>query len=199
MKKLRYFLVIALLLAVSTACGQEESGSTSTSGMASVEDVISAEMALEDNGSENETDATEQTTSESEADGTAADSEQDESDALVADVDLSGLSSTMIYAEIYSMVTTPLVYHGKTIKITGFYDEYYDVMTDTLYCSVFVLDALACCAQGLEVQFSSDYAYPDDYPTDGDEITIYATFEIYYPDPDSTAFYYHLVDAQLIA
>ncbi|MFI3169018.1 MAG: hypothetical protein R3Y06_03635 [Faecalibacterium sp.] len=198
MKKLRYFLAIVILLAISTACGQEEESQANS--IASVNDVISSQMALKDSDSSDSEQLLEQdsASSDSAQDAQEENAEAAETDGLVADVDLTELSATMIYAEIYNMVTMPLVYHGKTVKVTGYYDEYYDVMSDTLYCSLFVMDALACCAQGLSVEFGDDYVYPDDYPEDGAEITIYATFEIYYPEPGNSSFYYHLVDTIVI-
>ncbi len=202
MKKLRYFGFVLLLLVVSTACGvQDNSSSASNAGnMATVDDVLSAQMEAEDDtasGDVASSDSANSAASDSAADASAESDASSGADSGV-DVDITGLSATMVYAEMYNMVTMPLVYHGKTIKLTGYYDEYFDVMTDTLYCSVFVMDALACCAQGLQVEFSDDYAYPDDYPDDGAEITITATFEVYYPDDTQEYFYYHLVDAVVL-
>ncbi len=198
MKKLRYCFAVLVVLLISTACGTSESQGSST-GMATVEDIISAQMAAEDDTADSES----ATSSEDVADVQESESSEDAqstepADAYAADVDLVGASATIVYGEIYSMVTTPMLYHGKTVKLTGYYDEYFDVMTNTLYCSVFVMDALACCAQGLQIEFSDSYAYPDDYPEDGSEMTIFATFEIYYPDPDSNVFFYHLVDTVVL-
>ena len=35
------------------------------------------------------------------------------------DVDLTALSSTMVYSEVFNMLNTPENYVGKTIKMTG--------------------------------------------------------------------------------
>lgn len=198
MKKLRYLFAIVVLLLISTACGQADSGTGSSTGVATVEDIISAQMAAEDSEDDTSSSVASDSTSSSQDTASESDTTATSEDAYAADVDLVGASATIVYGEIYSMVVTPMLYHGKTIKLTGYYDEYFDVMTNTLYCSVFVMDALACCAQGLQIEFSDIYAYPDDYPEDGAEITIFATFEIYYPDPDSNVFYYHLVDTIVI-
>ncbi len=198
MKKIRYVLAVVVLLIICTSC--EEPADSNANSIVSVDDIISEQMAQEDSGaaSNGESSSAADATSDDASDaGDTSDSAEDSAasdDEYAADIDLTVLSSTMVYAEVYNLVTMPLVYHGSTVKLTGYYDEYYDVMTDTLYCSVFVMDALGCCAQGLQVEFSDEYAYPDEYPEDGSEITIFATFEIYYPDPDSTSFYYHLVD-----
>jgi hypothetical protein len=43
------------------------------------------------------------------------------------DVDLTQLSNTMVYAEVYNMMANPLDYLGKTVKATGpYYATYYD-------------------------------------------------------------------------
>ena len=79
------------------------------------------------------------------------------------DVDLTGLSSTMAYAEVNNIVTNPENYFGKTIRMRGsYYAEYYDV-TDLYYHFVVVEDVTACCRQGMEFVWNGKHNYPDDY------------------------------------
>ena len=42
------------------------------------------------------------------------------------DVDLTVLSSTMVYAEVFNMMLSPDDYIGKTIRITGIFSVYQD-------------------------------------------------------------------------
>ena len=102
-----------------------------------------------------------------------------------AEVDLTQLSSTMVYSEVYNMMVTPKNYIGKTVKMRGQFTVYeadpdsdYNYGGDR-YFSVVIADATACCQQGLEFVLAGDPVYPDDYPEVGTEISVTGTFEIY--------------------
>lgn len=116
-------------------------------------------------------------------------------------LDLTSLSSTMVYAEVYHMVTAPQDYAGRTITAKGTF-AVYDANPDPAinggvehYFAVVVADATACCQQGLEFVLGNDADYPADYPEPGSEICVRGTFALY--DWNGTA-YGHLVDAELI-
>ena len=105
------------------------------------------------------------------------------------DIDLTRMSSTMIYGQVAGMMYLPEDYVGKTIRIRGVSSsEYYDV-TDTTYYTVFVADAAACCAQGIEYVLT-DGAYPDEE----EEITVTGVFELY---DELGITYCRLADAQI--
>ena len=105
------------------------------------------------------------------------------------DIDLTRMSSTMIYGQVAGMMYLPEDYIGKTIRIRGVSSsEYYDV-TDTTYYTVFVADAAACCAQGIEYVLT-DGAYPDEE----EEITVTGVFELY---DELGITYCRLADAQI--
>ena len=72
------------------------------------------------------------------------------------DVDLTVLSSTMVYSEVYNMMMKNRIYHACLIA-----------------------DATACCSQGIEFQLSGSLKYPDDYPEIGSDITVIGTFDTY--------------------
>ncbi len=95
------------------------------------------------------------------------------------DVDLTALSGTMVYAEVYNMLTAPEDYIGKTVKMNGLYAYYYDEATGNAYHSCVIQDATACCAQGLEFVLTDDYTYPDDYPDTDGEICVAGVFDTY--------------------
>ncbi len=91
------------------------------------------------------------------------------------DIDLTRMSSTMVYGQVSGMMYTPDDYVGKTIRMRGeSYSEYYDY-TDTTYYSILIADATACCAQGVEYLLSDSAAYPED----GSEATVTGVFELY--------------------
>ena len=95
------------------------------------------------------------------------------------DVDLTALSSTMVYAEVFNMTEAPSRYLGKTIKASGIYNVFYYDKTDSYYHYVIIEDAAACCAQGLEFILSGASAYPDAYPEDQAKIEIIGVFGSY--------------------
>ena len=95
------------------------------------------------------------------------------------DLDLTELSSTMVYSEVYNMMTSPENYLGKTVKMDGTFASYHDEASDKYYFACIIQDATACCSQGIEFVLTEDYSYPDDYPTEGDEICVVGVFDTY--------------------
>ncbi len=95
------------------------------------------------------------------------------------DVDLTQLSSTMVYSEVFAMMMAPEDYNGKTVRMRGLYNYYHDAMVDKDYSACVVQDATACCAQGIDFVLTDDYDYPDDYPEIDEEITVTGVFNIY--------------------
>ena len=65
-------------------------------------------------------------------------------------IDLTSLSSTMVYSEVSNMVTNPTDYLGKTVKIRGTFTSscFEDIGKDYFY--ILVSDALSCCRNGIE-------------------------------------------------
>lgn len=101
------------------------------------------------------------------------------------DVDLTALSSTMVYAEVFNMMMNPSDYIGKTVKMRGAFGIGYSYKKDgtmdedTLVYACVIADATACCSQGIEFILSGEHIYPDDYPELGSEITVIGTFATY--------------------
>lgn len=117
------------------------------------------------------------------------------------DVDLTALSSTMVYSEVYSMMSFPDDYIGKTVKMKGQFavyqatDENGAFIPDQIYFACVIADATACCSQGLEFALAGEHTYPDDYPELGSEITVVGTFE---PYEDSGCLYCRLGNAAFV-
>ncbi len=99
-------------------------------------------------------------------------------DASAADVDLTSLSSTMVYAEVYNMLCAPEEYMGKTVRMTGAFAIYEG--DERNYYACIIADATACCSQGIEFVLEGDYSYPEDYPELGTTITVTGVFDTYY-------------------
>ena len=106
-------------------------------------------------------------------------------DVSLIDVDLTTLSSTMVYAEVFNMMMNPNDYIGKTVKMRGAFGIGYSYKEDgtmdenTLVYACVIADATACCSQGIEFVLSGEHTYPDDYPELGSEITVVGTFATY--------------------
>ena len=94
------------------------------------------------------------------------------------DLDLTKMSSTMIYTTIFDMLIMPEDYVEKNIKVKGWFETYTDPYTAELYYAVVVPDATACCQQGLEFVWPGDHKYPDDFPEPGQDITVTGLYKL---------------------
>ena len=97
------------------------------------------------------------------------------------DVDLTRMSSTAIFAEVYNIVNAPDDYIGRTIRMDGFFAPY-EEKTDSgkrkvLACVV--PDATACCSQGLEFVLKEDDPMLENLPDEGAKIIVTGVFGIY--------------------
>ena len=79
-----------------------------------------------------------------------------------ADIDLTRMSSTMVYSMVYQMVTDPQKYTGKTIKMKGIFSSYVDEETNRRFFGCVIKDALACCSQGLAFELAKPRKYPSE-------------------------------------
>lgn len=93
------------------------------------------------------------------------------------DVDLTKMSATMVYSEVYNMMALPDNYLGQTVRMQGQFQMYEGDGRN--YYVVLIADALACCQQGMEFVLDGDYSYPEDYPEPGTEVTVTGVFDTY--------------------
>lgn len=98
------------------------------------------------------------------------------------DVDLTALSATMVYSEVFNMMVSPEKYRGKTIKMAGQFYSSYDEIRDRRYYACLIMDATACCAQGMEFVLDGNYTYPNDYPAEGGPVCVTGVFDSYEED-----------------
>ncbi len=98
------------------------------------------------------------------------------------DIDLTSLSSTVVYAQVYQMMYYPENFVGKTIRMEGIYSYYMDMASGKSYYGCIIQDATACCAQGVEFEPLDSYSYPEDYPEDGDIVVVEGVFDTYEED-----------------
>ena len=172
MKKTIIFILTAAMLMLSACTGKTDTTDPSVQNETvtdnTAEDNSLAEQPQTSDDTETETATTQQTEKSKSADG--------------IDVDLTTLSSTAVYAEVWNMMAEPESYIGKTVKMKGIFAVYEDETTGQKYFACIIADALGCCQQGLEFILKGEHKYPDDYPTVDSEITVTGTFETYTED-----------------
>ena len=154
MKKMISLAMCVLLVLALTACGGNQTGNDKTQNKPN---------GVNENAPEPEPESSEEVLSTTDG----------------IDVDLTALSSTMVYSEVYNMMVSPDDFIGKTVKMDGQFAMYHDESTGKYYFACIISDATACCSQGIEFVLTEDYTYPDDYPKEGDKICVIGTFDTY--------------------
>lgn len=167
----RKILVILMMICLCASCILTGCGGSDTQGDGS----SGTEAAAADDTAAAD-DQTDQTGAVS------ADSEPIDISALGGeggvDVDLTVLSTTMIYSVVNDMLTRPNEYLGKTVRMKGAMATYHDEETDKTYYACIIQDATACCSQGIEFVTTDEFK-PEDYPADGEEVTVMGTYDLY--------------------
>ena len=174
MKKIEVLILTGLLAFGLMACGKTTAGNTEAVDAAVVEDI--PEEQTEDIQEE------------------VPEEEVPLADPSV-DLDLTAMSSTMIYAEVSNMMMEPLEYQGKTVKMEGICGTYQDPDTGKMYYACIIQDATQCCSQGLEFVLDESKYSAEDYPAQGDEIAVKGTFATY---EENGGQYLTMLDSQLI-
>lgn len=211
MKKRIYSLLILVMLLSLSACGTDSAGKKTaentnvneTVGTENTPSQTETDVALpkepSEEASEESSDELPDEPSDKLSDASSGELSEELSDASSAstegiDVDLTQLSSTMVYSEVYNMLVIPDDYIGKTIKMKGQFSVYQDEATNNIYYAVIIADATACCSQGLEFIWEGTHTYPDDYPEPGTEVTVIGEFQTY---EENGNLYCRLIDADL--
>lgn len=188
MKNITCALTILMLMIMLCACGNDAGTGSAAMGTA-----ISGTYApqLETASTAAPTDASEIAQTEATnvpVESAALNETTQASESAGIDIDLTALSSTMVYSEVYNMMVTPENYIGKTVKMRGQLEIAQPLDADgnpdphRIYFSCVIADATACCAQGIEFVLAGEHEYPEDYPHPGAEITVSGTFRTYEED-----------------
>lgn len=109
------------------------------------------------------------------------------------DLDLSALSGTVVYSQVYDMMMEPERYMGMQVRMKGSFSYFQDPDTMKEYFAVVIADATACCAQGIEFVWDG-HKYPEDYPSLGTELTVTGAFSTY---EENGLTYLQLKDAEV--
>ena len=191
MKKMICALLALLMIVTLVGCGDNSIAKPQNPSGNNVSSVIQQQMEQSNTEQQNEVQQPVQQDNSSGKKTASASSD--------VDVDLTKLSSTMVYSEVYAMMTAPEDYIGKTVKMNGQFALYQatDVngqpVPDQIYFACVIADATACCQQGLEFVLAGDYKYPDDYPELGTDITVVGEFQTYM---EGALQYCHLINAK---
>ena len=209
-------LTFALML---SGCGAA-SGGTRLEGKNNVQSVIEEQIAKEEGSTEALT--TEETTqsdqsdvdalkamleeklaSQSEEDASSTDASDETEKAKEpdpnVDIDLTAMSSDMVYSTVYQLMADAESYVGKKIKLRGNYYAAWDENTKLYYHYAIIQDATACCQQGMEfVWGDGSHVYPDEYPEEYAEVEVVGVFETYKDNPDDEYQYCRLRDATMV-
>ena len=193
MMKRLFCLLLAVCMAVSLCACRKDSEKVAENNTPSSDGEVSAPAEIIPTPDEQETQDEQQTPEEPEQTQTSADG---------VDVDLTVLSSTMVFSEVYNMLYFyPEDYYGKNVKMTGQFNVYQWVDESGIVADMpvayacIISDATACCAEGVEFVLEGDYTYPDDYPELGTEITVIGEFQSY---EENGVTWYHLVNARMV-
>ena len=187
MRNKKYVLTatIALMLLLSACGGKEGAKSRGGSQVKGVNEVLeSGQQAAESRSAESQQTAggTQETVDITAASRVVEESRPEREDLKGedgTDIDLTKLSATMVFSEVYNIMVNPDSCMGKTIRMRGITAIYRDETKGTDYYSCIVQDATACCAQGIEFKLADNYRFPDDYPPEGSEITVRGRFDVY--------------------
>ena len=184
MKRYIALLLTFLMMLSLAACGEANGAKSQTSiNTKNVNDVINEQI----NGTDQQPADTVEPVHDPLVEGYEPD--------LSVDIDLTAMNSTMVYSEVYNMLTVPENYIDKKIKMKGAFSIYHDEVTEVYYFACIIADATACCSQGIEFVLSGEHVYPDDYPELGSEITVKGTFSTYM---EGENMYCTLKDAELM-
>lgn len=106
------------------------------------------------------------------------------------DVDLTKLSSIMLYSEVSAIALYPEEYDQKTLRIKGTVWQYRTPFEPDKDCfGIMVTDATGCCQQGIQFILKEE-----EYPSIGSEITIQGKLETYKQGEMS---YCRLIEAEI--
>ncbi len=167
MKRIIFIILAALTCAAFVGCGSSSERRTSQgSQIKSVEDVLNEGITGYQTQDSPSTKASETASAAVQSSGLEA-----------VDIDLTKMSSTMVYSEVYNMMISPDDYLGKRVRMRG--DFAYAEVEGKYYYACIISDATACCAQGIEFVLNDERKFPDDYPSVGTEITVAGVFDVY--------------------
>ena len=199
MKKRLFAMIMALVLIMLCACGSDAKTGNRGNGTKTVNDILNDQAKQQNNADPKdsrpaESDVIESSADPAESSAGSTKTESSSSEALPignvqpteepveydkVDIDLTTMSSTMVYSEVYNMMSNPDNYVGKIVKMKGTSGYFVDETKNMYYFACVIQDATACCSQGIEYELNKNYKIPVDYPEMDSEVTVVGRFETY--------------------
>lgn len=187
------FCMIALLLAACGGTDAKNAQQSTESVPQQSADTAQAEPAITEASSLPDSAGISTKTISTEAEGAPVQAASASADRPV-DLDLTAISGTVVYSQVYDMMAEPEAYMGQKIRMRGSLSYFQDPDTMQEYFAAIIADATACCAQGIEFVCKDERSYPQDYPPLDTEITVTGTFNTYY---EGESMYIQLTDADM--
>ena len=103
----------------------------------------------------------------------------EERDAVFIDIDLSRLSTTVLSVEVANIYAAGRDNLGKTIRVRGTYDGFYNAQLHIVMHQILTLDVDACCREGFEFRWSRSNEPSGDYPPIGSFIEVDGVLKIH--------------------
>ena len=175
MKKMICLLMISALLLSLAACSGNQKKESASSVVSDSSSKTAANPTTDGN------------------DGTKAVSKTELPKTEGVDVDLTKMSSTMVYSEVLNMQQHSDEYTGKIVRMKGPFNV--TELDGKRYFACLIKDATACCSTGIEFVWAGNHTYPDDYPKENEEVTVTGTFNVY---TEGKSKYLQLKDAKVV-
>jgi len=106
------------------------------------------------------------------------------------DLDLTKMSASLIYSNVFNMMVDPDSFKGKTIKVDGNF-RILNGPNGEIAWTVIVPDATACCEQGL----SFTWGFGEDVPATDTPVTVTGIFTI--KEIDDGIYYSYLTGTEV--
>ncbi len=164
-KPVTYALLLSLML-IFTACGTQNTSRTATQAN-TVKNVLEQQT--------NTADVQNEPTSSPAPTATPGNTTAQPVKYETFDIDLTSMSSSMVYSEVSNILQYPDPFFGMIVRMKGNLMSYYDETDGNTYYSCIIQDATACCSNGIEFQLS-DYSV---LPEEGEEIEVAGVLDSY--------------------
>ena len=185
MRKLFIAALCLTALFSLSGCGGGVAATHRQNNVSAVQSVLDSGVAAAENANADSASADAAAIDEEEAERNAFYDKLAYNEKEGIDIDLTRLKGNMIYSQVNRMVYEPDEFIGKTVRMSGRfafaygYDENGEVNPEQVYFACIIPDATACCSSGIEFERDGEWRYPDDYPDEGDDITVTGVFERY--------------------
>lgn len=167
MKQIRFIIILTLLAALLAGCQGQQASTRTPTELAQQYELVKQETSPPAQAPE-----TAQTPARSDTGGASPVPLHNP-----PHMDLSDMSYTMAYAQVYSMVMAPKRHQGETLKIKGSYYGFQTQEGQDVHL-ILIIDEAGCCEVGMEFRITGNLAWPQDYPPNNSIILLTGLMDI---------------------